>query len=80
MENQTQTKIIPPKNLFARLKANKYENFARQFKGVVLDGIDAFGLDSVLAIVKECEKIYEDYISEDAESFVNEIVKDALNE
>lgn len=80
MENLNQTKVIPPKNLFARLKANKYENFARQFKGVVLDGIDAFGLDSVLAIVEDCQKIYEDYIKSDADSFVDEIVKDALNE
>lgn len=80
MENQTQVKVIPPKNLFARLKSNKFENFARQFKGVVLDGIDAFGLDSVLDIVEECKKIYEDYIANDAKEFVDEIVKDALNE
>lgn len=80
MENKNQVNVMPPKNLFARLKANKFENFARQFKGVVLDGIDAFGLDSVMDIVDECKKIYEDYIANDAKEFVDEIVKDALNE
>lgn len=49
-------------NLLAVLSSRRRQNFKNQFKSVVLEGLEIFGLDLVSEVYDECIKIYNDFI------------------
>lgn len=50
-------------NLLAVLSARRHQNFKNQFKSVVLEGLEIFGLETVREVYDECLKIYQEFIN-----------------
>lgn len=49
-------------NLLAVLSSRRHQNFKNQFKSVVLEGLEIFGLDTVQEVYNECLTIYDEFI------------------
>lgn len=49
-------------NLLAVLSSRRHQNFKNQFKSVVLEGLEIFGLETVQEVYEECLKIYDEFI------------------
>lgn len=50
-------------NLLAVLSARRLQNFKNQFKSVVLEGLEIFGLDAVQGVYDECMQIWDEFIT-----------------
>lgn len=50
-------------NLLAVYSARRHQNFKNQFKSVVLEGLEIFGLDTVSEVYNECLKIYDEFLN-----------------
>lgn len=49
-------------NLLSVLSSRRRQNFKNQFKSVVLEGLEIFGLDIVQDVYTECLQIYNEFV------------------